>query len=101
MILVRLKLCVYRCRVIEDLNFFSNISSITFQWCMDAKPVVRTWSKLKFKTENEIAVFFICVEIAVTFFCRIDGDCIFLYNIISFISLPVVKIFSVEQNFKA
>ena len=53
-ILIRLEVCVYRRRIVQNLKFLACISCIAIERSMDTQSVIRTRRKLKLKAEDEV-----------------------------------------------
>ncbi|MPM53456.1 hypothetical protein SDC9_100224 [bioreactor metagenome] len=58
MILIFFQFAVDRCVVVEDLKFHAHVSCIAFHRCTYTQSVVSAGSKLEFKSEYKIAIFF-------------------------------------------
>ena len=66
MILIRLQFCIHRSSIIEDLDFFPAVSSITIKRRVDPEAVVSTRRKLKLEAEDEIRVFLFSIEVSMS-----------------------------------
>ena len=101
MILVRLKVCINRSSIIEDLNFHSHISGIACQRCPDTKSVVCTGCELKFEPENKITVFLFCIEVTSAAFIGPYNYHSVFSNVRFLVTCPVIEVSAIEKSNKS
>ena len=81
MMLVRFNISIYRCSIIEYLNFHACISSVTCERSSYTDTIVCSRSKHKFKPENKISILFLSIQITTGSITRLNINSLIFYYI--------------------